>query len=158
MCITKVLFMSRLVLLLLIFLNSTAALAQDPVLRRSQYPHTSWPLQDGVFNGVPTAIVQTADGYLWIGTSSGLLRFAMLGTLFDALLGLPIKPFRPRKPVSRSSSTPLEAPSRGIVQVEAVHVDVNDCHFEPQISTGPAGRRAQSLGSCLSKQARSLRG
>src|SRR5271168_166890 len=65
----------RIVLLLLIVLNSIAALALDSVLRMSQYAHTSWRLQDGVFNGIPTAIVQTMDGYLWIGTSSGLMRF-----------------------------------------------------------------------------------
>jgi signal transduction histidine kinase len=58
-----------------IILTSMVALAHDPVLRTSQYAHTSWRLQDGVFNGIPTAIVQTADGYLWIGTTSGLVRF-----------------------------------------------------------------------------------
>src|ERR1700722_12721956 len=73
--ITKSLLVSRIVLLMTIVLTSMVALAHDPVLRTSQYAHTSWRLQDGVFNGVPTAIVQTADGYLWIGTTSGLLRF-----------------------------------------------------------------------------------
>ena len=72
---TKVLLLNRMVLLLLIALNSAAALALDSDLRMSQYAHTSWRLQDGVFNGIPTAIVQTADGYLWIGTTSGLMRF-----------------------------------------------------------------------------------
>ena len=75
MPITKVLFLSRMVLLLLIVLNFAAALALDSDLRMSQYAHTSWRLQDGVFNGIPTAIVQTTDGYLWIGTTSGLMRF-----------------------------------------------------------------------------------
>jgi signal transduction histidine kinase/ligand-binding sensor domain-containing protein len=58
-----------------VVLTSMVCLAHDPVLRTSQYAHTSWRLQDGVFNGIPTAIVQTADGYLWIGTTSGLVRF-----------------------------------------------------------------------------------
>ena len=75
MPITKVLLLNRLALLLLIVLNSTAVLALDPDLRMSQYAHTSWRLQDGVFNGIPTTIVQTADGYLWIGTTAGLMRF-----------------------------------------------------------------------------------
>ena len=65
--------------LLLIFFTLEAAvhplLALNPEARMSQYAHTSWRLQDGVFNGIPTAIVQTTDGYLWIGTSSGLMRF-----------------------------------------------------------------------------------
>jgi signal transduction histidine kinase/ligand-binding sensor domain-containing protein len=56
-------------------LSTTPLLAFNPETRISQYGHTVWRLQDGVFNGIPTAIVQTADGYLWIGTSSGLMRF-----------------------------------------------------------------------------------
>jgi len=67
--------MSRAVLSLLIVLNPILALALDPDLRMTQYAHTSWRLQDGVFSGIPTAIVQTADGYLWIGTTSALMRF-----------------------------------------------------------------------------------
>jgi hypothetical protein len=30
---------------------------------------------DGVFDAVPTRIAQTTDGFLWIGTESGLIRF-----------------------------------------------------------------------------------
>ncbi|HEY0760086.1 MAG TPA: two-component regulator propeller domain-containing protein [Acidisarcina sp.] len=32
-------------------------------------------MQDGSFRGAPTAITQTADGYIWIGTNIGLVRF-----------------------------------------------------------------------------------
>jgi Mn2+/Fe2+ NRAMP family transporter len=32
-------------------------------------------VQEGVFNGTPSSIAQTTDGYLWIGTNSGLIRF-----------------------------------------------------------------------------------
>jgi signal transduction histidine kinase/ligand-binding sensor domain-containing protein len=49
--------------------------ALDPALRISQYGHTAWRIQDGVFNGSPSVITQTADGYLWIGTTTGLVRF-----------------------------------------------------------------------------------
>jgi signal transduction histidine kinase/ligand-binding sensor domain-containing protein len=73
--ITKSLLVSRIVLLMAVVLTSMVAQAHEPVLQTSQYAHTSWRLQDGVFNGIPTAIVQTADGYLWIGTTSGLVRF-----------------------------------------------------------------------------------
>jgi len=41
----------------------------------SQYGHTAWRIEDGVFAGTPNAITQTTDGYLWIGTQSGLTRF-----------------------------------------------------------------------------------
>src|SRR6266566_5415378 len=49
--------------------------AVDPSRHISQYSHTAWRIQDGVFSGSPNAISQTADGYLWIGTEAGLLRF-----------------------------------------------------------------------------------
>jgi ligand-binding sensor domain-containing protein len=41
----------------------------------SQYGHTAWRIEDGVFAGTPNVIAQTTDGYLWIGTQSGLTRF-----------------------------------------------------------------------------------
>ena len=52
-----------------------SAYALDPSREISQYGHTSWTLQDGVLPGAPTAMVQTVDGYLWIGTRGGLVRF-----------------------------------------------------------------------------------
>jgi PAS domain S-box-containing protein len=52
-----------------------SALALDPDLQISQYSHTAWRVRDGVFAGTPTAITQTTDGYVWIGTVAGLLRF-----------------------------------------------------------------------------------
>jgi ligand-binding sensor domain-containing protein len=47
----------------------------DPSRRISQYVHTAWRIQDGVIPGLPEAITQTTDGYLWIGTYAGLVRF-----------------------------------------------------------------------------------
>src|SRR4030095_2960704 len=49
--------------------------AIDPNKQISQYAHTAWRLKDGAFSGTPNAISQTTDGYLWIGTQSGLVRF-----------------------------------------------------------------------------------
>src|SRR5215471_2924991 len=49
--------------------------ALDPHKRISQYAHSAWRIQDGVFNGTPNAITQTSDGYIWIGTLAGLIRF-----------------------------------------------------------------------------------
>ncbi|HVG20777.1 MAG TPA: two-component regulator propeller domain-containing protein [Blastocatellia bacterium] len=49
--------------------------ALDPSKRISQYVHTAWRIQDGVLPGLPEAITQTTDGYLWIGTYAGLVRF-----------------------------------------------------------------------------------
>jgi signal transduction histidine kinase/ligand-binding sensor domain-containing protein len=56
-------------------LHPRSAPALDSTRRISQYGHTAWRLQDGFLNGTPNAIAQTKDGYLWIGTDAGLLRF-----------------------------------------------------------------------------------
>jgi signal transduction histidine kinase/ligand-binding sensor domain-containing protein len=42
--------------------------------RLTQYGHTAWHVQDGLFNS-PNSIAQTNDGYLWLGTDTGLVRF-----------------------------------------------------------------------------------
>jgi len=51
------------------------ALALDPESRISQYAHSAWRVRDGAFAGEPSAITQTTDGYVWVGTFAGLLRF-----------------------------------------------------------------------------------
>ena len=51
------------------------AFGLQPGKHLSQYGHTAWRVQDGFFSGAPTSITQTRDGYIWIGTQSGLVRF-----------------------------------------------------------------------------------
>ena len=51
------------------------AFALNPSLDISQYAHTAWTIRDGFFKGSITSIAQTPDGYLWLGTQLGLLRF-----------------------------------------------------------------------------------
>jgi signal transduction histidine kinase/ligand-binding sensor domain-containing protein len=51
------------------------ALALDPSLDVSQYAHTSWKIRDGFSKGEIHDVAQTSDGYLWLGTGSGVLRF-----------------------------------------------------------------------------------
>ena len=51
------------------------ASALDPSLDISQYAHTSWTIRDGFVKGRIAAIAQTPDGYVWLGTEFGLLRF-----------------------------------------------------------------------------------
>ena len=60
--------------LFLLFVVSSIS-AVDPNRHISQYAHTSWRTQDGVFNGSPIVLAQTTDGYLWIGTNLGLVGF-----------------------------------------------------------------------------------
>jgi ligand-binding sensor domain-containing protein len=54
---------------------SISARALDPNMTVSQFAHAAWLTQDGYFNGSPSVVTQTVDGYLWIGTESGLMRF-----------------------------------------------------------------------------------
>lgn len=62
-------------LLCLCISASRSTHALDPSKRISQYAHTAWRVEDGAFRGAPNAIAQTKDGYLWIGTEGGLVRF-----------------------------------------------------------------------------------
>ena len=51
------------------------AFASNPALDINQYAHTAWTARQGFFDGVVRAITQTQDGYLWLGTELGLVRF-----------------------------------------------------------------------------------
>ena len=51
------------------------ALALDPTLDVAQYAHTSWKIREGFSKGAILSFAQTSDGYLWLGTEFGLLRF-----------------------------------------------------------------------------------
>src|ERR1700756_3665685 len=84
----------------LLLLAVPRALALDPDRRISQYGHTVWRIQDGALSP-PTNIAQTTDGFLWITTAQGLMRFDgvrfmpwqppqgqyLPGTHFSAVLG-----------------------------------------------------------------------
>lgn len=54
---------------------TTSLHALDPHKATPQYKHDSWTVETGFPGGQVTAIAQTGDGYLWIGTDKGLLRF-----------------------------------------------------------------------------------
>jgi len=51
------------------------AFALNPALDISQYAHTAWRVREGFAKGVVWSVAQTPDGYLWLGTEFGLLRF-----------------------------------------------------------------------------------
>src|SRR3984885_15972459 len=52
-----------------------AAFGLDPARRIPQYVHEKWGEDKGFLGGKIYAIRQSADGYLWIGTERGLVRF-----------------------------------------------------------------------------------
>jgi len=60
--------------LIAVFVTQTAQ-AIDPNRTMSQYVRRQWGIENGLPRGPVYAIEQTADGYLWIGTEAGLVRF-----------------------------------------------------------------------------------
>ena len=60
---------------LTVLLWSSPVIALNPSLDVRQYGHTAWTSRSGFLNGAVYAISQTADGYLWLGTQSGVVRF-----------------------------------------------------------------------------------
>jgi signal transduction histidine kinase/ligand-binding sensor domain-containing protein len=72
--------------MLLTCCSSVSAL--DPSLDISQYAHTAWKIREGFSKGRITSIAQTPDGYLWLGTEFGLLRFdGVRNVLWDERTG-----------------------------------------------------------------------
>lgn len=59
---------------LLAALSALAPSAQEPEHILADYSLTSWTTKDGLA-GTVWALAQDADGYLWLGTGSGLVRF-----------------------------------------------------------------------------------
>jgi len=51
------------------------ALAIDPNLKLTQYVHRIWQTREGLSQTSIHALTQTQDGYLWIGTQYGVLKF-----------------------------------------------------------------------------------
>ena len=66
---------------ILTFFGPHLAVALDPGLDVSQYAHSAWTVKDGFSLGNIYAITQTPDGYLWLGTEFGLVRFDGLRTV-----------------------------------------------------------------------------
>jgi signal transduction histidine kinase/ligand-binding sensor domain-containing protein len=58
-----------------LLLLATPVPGLDPGTALTQYGHTAWLVRDGHFAGPPSAVTQTKDGFLWIGTDVGLIRF-----------------------------------------------------------------------------------
>ncbi len=64
-------------LLLLLLLSGLARplMALDPSRSLTQYLHRIWQVQHGLPRTTITALCQSHDGYLWLGTQTGLIRF-----------------------------------------------------------------------------------
>jgi signal transduction histidine kinase/ligand-binding sensor domain-containing protein len=51
------------------------ACALDPASPPWRYAHTAWRVQDGDLPGAALAMTESPDGFLWIGTTQGPVRF-----------------------------------------------------------------------------------
>lgn len=61
--------------LIMVLLSWCHLRALDPQKTVGQYLEDQWEIADGIPSNTVLAINQTPDGYLWIGTSRGLVRF-----------------------------------------------------------------------------------
>jgi len=59
---------------LVVSITSTA-LSLDPRKTINQYGHDVWLRQNGLPTNNITVSLQTRDGYLWLGSTAGLIRF-----------------------------------------------------------------------------------
>ena len=115
------------------------ALALDPSQPVNSYMHTRFAKEDGLPSGSLNVILQTRNGFLWVGTDGGLVRFD--GTHFAT--------------IEFSSQTPMEGPwsalaegregdlwagtSRGLLRIPSAALD----QFGPLPSTSyDVGKKA----------------
>ena len=51
----------------------------------TKYLHHAWNTENGLPQNDVTQLIQTRDGYLWLGTNGGLVRFnGIRFTIFDS--------------------------------------------------------------------------
>ncbi len=74
----------RFIIIITVLLGPITGLALDPNKAVTQYSHDVWQTEDGLPHENIIAIIQTHDGYIWLGTPVGLVRFdGVRFTLFD---------------------------------------------------------------------------
>src|SRR5258708_37054854 len=61
--------------LVVLTIFARCGLALDPTQRAGSYIPTTFTVEDGLPSNVVNAILQTRNGFLWIGTDAGLARF-----------------------------------------------------------------------------------
>jgi ligand-binding sensor domain-containing protein/signal transduction histidine kinase len=99
-----------------------------------QYKRAEWNLDQGLSSGRIQALAQTRDGYLWIGTAEGLLRF-------DGIRFVPILT-KDKQPLPRVLG--LTVDKGGTLWVRAADTHVREVH-QDNIS-GPVATGVRLLG------------
>ncbi len=67
----------------LVLAAMSLAFGLDPSRTLTQYAHRVWQAQQGLPQGTLYSILQTHDGYIWLGSQTGLIRFD--GVRFETL-------------------------------------------------------------------------
>jgi transcriptional regulator with PAS, ATPase and Fis domain/ligand-binding sensor domain-containing protein len=68
----------------LVWLGGGSPARAQAVKQDARYLHKAWTTEEGLPQNSVTAVVQTRDGYLWLGTFGGLVRFdGVRFTIFD---------------------------------------------------------------------------
>jgi ligand-binding sensor domain-containing protein len=94
----------RLAMALLVFgLLPSLALALDPTKTVFQYNCRTWTRQSGLSASGINAITQTKDGFIWLGTQKGLVRYD--GVEFKSIILPSVRLFR-HQGISSLSATP----------------------------------------------------
>jgi len=82
----------RILVLVTLVACAPRAYALDPSRTLSQYVHRIWQVQQGLPQASIYAILQTRDGYVWLGTQTGLVKFdGVRFTAVDEIDGMSIR-------------------------------------------------------------------
>jgi len=77
-------FLAQIAALILLFVIPLAAPALEPTTPLASYSRQAWVMENGLPQNTVQALAQTPDGFLWIGTEVGLVRFDGVSfTVFD---------------------------------------------------------------------------
>src|SRR6478672_7194125 len=91
--VSRVLLRTTIVLTILI--QPPGAYALDPARTLTQYVHRIWQVQQGLPQAWIASLLQTRDGYLWLGTQTGLVKFdGVRFTTIETIEGLSLKDIR----------------------------------------------------------------
>ena len=115
--------------------------ALDPNRKVSQYVREQWTTEKGFPGGVVRAIAQTVNGYLWIGTDNGLIRFD--GFNFQVVSLTPSSPFSDGPVLGLAT----DADGNLLVRLQGQVLRQNNRGFESMPSgTGPTVSHVTAMG------------
>jgi signal transduction histidine kinase/ligand-binding sensor domain-containing protein len=116
----------RLMWVAALFWGAPAASGLNPEHRLTQYVHRIWQTQPGLPQTAIFAVSQTRDGYLWLGTESGVVRFdGVRFTPVPELEGAQLDDIRARAFVEDARGRVwIVSSTLGLVRMDGQHVKV----------------------------------